>query len=82
MRKVESNISRFIKTKTPKRKGGGWYKHLPKLLLVYKSMPHSSTGFFPFYVMFGRKPKLPIALMLNVSVNGSSVKEVSVGQRG
>ncbi|XP_062380954.1 uncharacterized protein LOC134069109 [Sardina pilchardus] len=37
-----------------------WTEHLPDLLQAYNSTPHSSTGLAPFFVLFGRHPRLPV----------------------
>ncbi|XP_062582626.1 uncharacterized protein LOC134244363 [Saccostrea cucullata] len=48
---------------TPDRKRH-WPKHLPELLFSYNATQNSTTGYSPFYLMFGRHPKIPIDFLL------------------
>lgn len=40
-----------------------WYRYLPALLFACRELPSESTGFSPFELMFGRKPRGPISLI-------------------
>ena len=35
-----------------------WYEHLNKLSFVYNCTRNDSTGFSPYYLLFGRSPRL------------------------
>ena len=37
-----------------------WDIHLPLLMMGYRAQIHRSLGYSPFYLMFGREPKLPV----------------------
>ena len=37
-----------------------WESKLPFVLFAYRSSPQESTGFSPFYLLYGRDPTLPI----------------------
>ncbi|KAM3873593.1 retrovirus-related Pol polyprotein from transposon 412 [Diretmus argenteus] len=41
-----------------------WASCLPQVLFCYNTTPHQSTGESPFFLMFGREPRLPVDFLL------------------
>ena len=41
-----------------------WHVYINKMLHAYNCTIHDSTGFSPYFLMFGREPKLPIDFIL------------------
>jgi hypothetical protein len=37
-----------------------WDLYLHELIMVYNMTPHTSTGFSPYFLLYGREPRLPI----------------------
>ena len=50
-----------------------WDRHIPMILFAYRVSPHASTGESPFYLLYGREPRLPVdAALLSPSAQISS----------
>lgn len=54
----------LLRTLTPAQKTK-WPEYLLELTYAYNVTPHAATGFSPFYLMFGRVPRLPIDIKLH-----------------
>ena len=55
-----------------------WKSHVNKVVHAYNSTKQESTGFAPFYLMFGRSPRLPIDILFNIDKKEISDRQVYV----
>jgi transposase InsO family protein len=48
-----------------------WKKHVAAMTYAYNCTVSDATGFSPFYLMFGRHPRLPVDIQFGLEVDGS-----------
>jgi len=37
-----------------------WDEYVPYAVMAYRAMPHNTTKYFPYYLVYGREMRLPI----------------------
>ena len=57
--RMNQTIIRMI-GKLEEDKKACWSEHLPKLLLAYNATCSTVTGYSPYYLLFGRRPRIPV----------------------
>ena len=53
------------------RQKADWKAFVPTLTHAYNAATHASTGYAPFYLMFGRYPRLSVDAFLGLWVDSS-----------
>lgn len=65
----------MLGTLAPEQKSN-WKAYIGPLIHAYNATKHETTGFSPFYLMFGREPNLPVDLIFGLN-NGERTKSMS-----
>jgi transposase InsO family protein len=79
LERVNATLKTMIKTAT-ENSDMEWDAVLPWLLYAYRSAIHSSTGYSPFFLMYGREPAGPLDLVYSKWIGEENSGEVSVDE--
>ena len=55
----------------PESYKASWHEHLNKVTHAYNCTRNDSMGFSPFFLLFGRHPRLPIDMIFNIGQSSS-----------
>ena len=61
--RMNSTVLHMLRTLAESEKPR-WHEHVDKLMHAYNSTKHSTTGYSPHFLLFGREPVLPLDLVL------------------
>lgn len=66
----------------PNDKKKRWPEHLPELVYAYNVTPHATTGYSPYYLLYGVEPHLPVdALLAREQPGDKKLDWISVHQQ-
>ncbi|XP_062567508.1 uncharacterized protein LOC134229739 [Saccostrea cucullata] len=77
---VNRTLISMLGTLDPEQKHN-WKKYISPLVQAYNSTIHDSTGYSPYFLMFGRDPILPIDLIFGIDRNQPSKSTSSYIQK-
>lgn len=58
-----------------------WHKWLESVLWMYRTSVNSTTGYSPFYLLYGREPRIPILAQLGMGDQARFTSQESYGQQ-
>ena len=72
--RMNKTLINMLKTLSEEEKKN-WSESLGKLAFAYNVTKHKTTGFSPYYLMFGRDPILPMDNVFEISEEGEKIRK-------
>ncbi|KAK7498343.1 hypothetical protein BaRGS_00010297 [Batillaria attramentaria] len=58
-----NGVLKTMLRKVVQKHPSNWERYIPALLFAYRELPNESTGFSPFELLFGRRPRGPMDIL-------------------